>query len=64
MFSKPDNARELSVFISLSLPFFKMCERAEEMMIEQAMSDALYHVEAQERPALPTDKPLFNTKRK
>ncbi|KAK3702961.1 hypothetical protein QZH41_012411 [Actinostola sp. cb2023] len=45
--------------------FRPMSERAREIMIEQALSDTLYHVEAQEKPALPTaDKPLFSSKRK
>jgi hypothetical protein len=36
-----------------------MSERAADIMVEQAMADSLYHVEALEKPALLTDKPLI-----
>ncbi|XP_048581166.1 set1/Ash2 histone methyltransferase complex subunit ASH2 isoform X2 [Nematostella vectensis] len=43
-----------------------MCERADDLIVEQALADMLYHVEAQENPTIPplVDKPLINVKRK
>ncbi|XP_031557169.1 set1/Ash2 histone methyltransferase complex subunit ASH2-like [Actinia tenebrosa] len=43
--------------------FRPMSERAGDIMVEQALADSLYHVEALEKPAQLTDKPLL-TKRK